>query len=106
MWQCRPRRMHSAMIWPPMAWGSTTMYMFFSSISMILSMRRSSMRISFSILHPANTPQPVVKALYLMPSLLQVFTMACTSSVLAGSTTAMGRWRYISGPLFHRGCQA
>ena len=53
MRQCRPRRMHSAMIWPPMAWGSTTMYMFFSSISRILSMRRSSMRIWFSFWHPA-----------------------------------------------------
>ena len=76
-----------------MTYGSTTAYMFWSSISTILFMRRmSSCSVaSVSLMGPDQWYQPVPCGFTLRPYLLARRTIAWTSSVEPGSTTAAGR---------------
>ncbi len=76
-----------------MTYGSTTAYMFCSSISTMAFMRRrSSCSVGSSSLTAAlNMYQPVPVGFTLRPYLLARRTIAWTSSVDAGSTTAACR---------------
>ena len=93
MLMLRPSGRTSACSWAAMTYGSTTAYMFCSSISTMAPMRRmSSCSVaSESLTGPDQWYQPVPCGFTLRPYLLASRTTAWTSSVEPGRTTAAGR---------------
>src|SRR4030042_2411954 len=88
MWVFSPTFIASAWSVAPMTYGSTTANMFFSSISIIRSIRLISSCIVLSSKGYPHADQNVLEGLNLILYLLHSLTIDWTSSVLPGRRTA------------------